>query len=335
MFVGYRLYEAAGPSARASFEQLLATHAVVGALILGALYGVLVAIAPDHIGTMFTLTVASDDASAFRVGAVWGFTHAAGMALIILALSGVEKVSGLSGGEKFEVFSEYAVGFSMMACALYFIIREDHYIKDNHDGTQSVRACECCHSSVTPTKVPRRRKFCDAYQYGDAVDPDVPPDSARASTNDTESGEEVPPSEEGLPSNPVSAARPWLSWSPREVNGAIMGAVQGMCCPMSLVGTTFAGFLSTPERCAVFGLGFLVCSTASTGAMAMILSWLGRRGSFWLSPQTIYRATCAFTMTLGAVWIMANATGHLHTLDWTDRLLQHQHHHDTAQPVGT
>lgn len=227
-------------------------------------------------------------------------------------------MSGLSWGMRWEMYSDYAIGVSMVLCALYFVAREDFYIRQNLDGTETIVACDCCPpvSARPRTKQKRRGKdLCQAFDQGKNGDEEA-----------------LPP-----PPPPIAHGHGLFDRSYRDVNSAIMGTIQGICCPMTLVGTTFAGFLSTPVRCAVFGFSFLVWSMFGTGALAVMWSRITRTGASWLSPRTVYRSTCVVTLLLGVVWILANATGRLDSLEWTSKIfVQHMDEHQprTAHHTG-
>jgi len=343
----------------AATEMLLewmAAHAFAGALLLGTLYGTLVAIAPDHLGTIITLAIASDDIEAMRVGTVWGLTHSAGMGVIVLCLSGLERAVGLSL-DGFGTYSEYAVGLSLILCSLYFILKESQYIKENDDGTQTILSCDCCSKSAPkPTRqVPIEATSSSSAPAPPGMDLGLPPPPPQSEGHPVRSskrslgrpqkrkgvafcepfvgkeGEGCCCSEGGDPEACLKAApksadpesrSEVATWDSRDVNGAVMGTIQGLCCPMTLAGTTFAGMLDTPQLYAAFGVAFVVSSCAVTAGIALLWSRLFRTGSAWLAPKPIYRITCAANLLLGIVWVVANAAGTLERLDWTDHLFR-------------
>lgn len=275
-------------------------HDVVAAFVLGSLYGLLIALPPSHLCTILTLTVASDDVGAFRVGAVWGLSHATTTGLIIFGLGLAEYFSG-EKWEGWETLSEYAAGMAMILCGVYFLVQEGHYIREDADGAQIVLECEC-HTHPHA-----------AHDLGTAggAEPSRPAASSRSSGVEraADAGRDV------------NSAAPRV----RDVGGAIMGAVQGAACPLNLVAAAFVGYLSTPARCAAFGVAFLVCSTLSTGVLSLLCSRLTREGGSWLKPKTIYRSMCGLSMLLGTVIILANVVGlDLSGLEWTDNLLDLQ-----------
>lgn len=432
-----------------------ATSSIFVALLLGSLYGSLVALAPDHLGTVMTLSAGSTDVEAFRVGGAWGLGHSVGMGLVFMAFFVVEKVFGLSS-EGWEDYSDYAVGLSMVLCALYFIIREDQYIKENADGTQTLVACECCApvqfvqkpevcvfvgtppalnystfgqgaqrfnprinngfgqgvQSFNPrlnsqgaqiftpkvsgglgrsfTAVPKSQpgkglnssratnsRLADVDLEGTNVPPPPFPEDWSDAPGPQEGGSSAGEDRKKPPARLVAAASSaaeggkmgtptvclpvntkdsgklrkkqdqskqggdkalgsdapaaltcpdrgggleLFGWSHRDVNGAVVGTVQGFCCPMCLVGASFASVLNTPARCAAFVVAFVVTSMLVTGLLAMVWSRIARSGSHWVSSKTIYRGTCTFTLCLGVVWIIANSIGEMDMLEWTKHL---------------
>lgn len=464
------------------------TTSFPAAILLGCLYGSLVALAPDHLGTVMTLSAGSTDAEAFRVGGAWGLGHSAGMGLVFMTFYAVEHVFGLSS-EGWETYSDYAVGVSMILCALYFIVREKQYIKENADGTQTLVACDCCAPIQLAPKpelcvrvgTPPARNYNTFGQGVQSFNPRVKSafgqgvqsynprlnsgfgqgvqifspkvsgglgqsfapkfssvskgsqgssskdrgqsgksakglSSSRTTSTqlsddvDLEEGDEkpsTPPRAEEPPASPLprgggpsagggrknpplptaaaassaaeggktgratmcfpvgtkdsgtlikkkgqrdspasdvergpkqggdevmgsdapaaltcpnAAGMQLFGWSHRDVNGAIVGTVQGFCCPMCLVGASFASVLNTPARCAVFVVAFVVMSVIVTGLLALVWSRIARSGSHWVSSKIVYRATCTFTLCLGVVWIIANYLGEVNLLEWTKHL---------------
>lgn len=287
-------------------------RSLTGSLALGAFLGALVALAPDHLGTIMTLSVASDSFGAFRVGATWALGHAAGMGTILLLLFFTESAVGFST-KRWERASEYVIGVSMILCALYFIAQESHYIRESADGTQTVLSCECCtpgppHSSVKKQSAHRKKgfaKFCDSFGRRDG-------------------GHESDFSNIDPGASSTAEGRRLLAWSGRDINGAVMGIVQGFCCPMSIVGTTFTSAVSTPLGRAAFVTAFVAVSTVGTGMLAMGWSHITRSSGSWLPPRVVYRATCVFTMLFGFLWIVATAAGKTDFLEWTERLMDQE-----------
>lgn len=307
------------------------------AFLLGCLYGILVALAPDHLGTVMTLSAATGDKGAFRVGAVWGLGHAAGMGLILAFFFFIERVCGLSS-EGWDVYGDYAVGLSMIACAAYFMARESHYVKENSDGTQMLASCSCCaygsmpHSnapSLSETKGKRGRgkhakKFCNSFKQdgcNDCID-DSRNDMEAVVVPSSLTAESSPP----VPPPRGTTEEHFFALTLRDLHGAILGIVQGFCCPMTFVGASFTQDINTMMRSLIFLLGFIFMSVVVTGVLAMGWSRLTRSGGSVLPPKVAYRTTCTFTLLLGAVWILASASGELEHLEWTkfDLMSRHQ-----------
>lgn len=324
-----------------------AHSSVVGALLLGTLYGSLVAVAPDHLGTVMTLSAGSTDTEAMRVGAAWGLGHSIGMGLIFLAFFFMERVFGRAIAD-WDSHSDYVVGVSMILCALYFAYKENEYIIKNDDSTETIASCPCCAPVVLKKEqpavcVPLGQKYPNynsttgfrpnagsgvSMRFGPGITSRsdmetgvnmlAPQQSSRSSS--TRSGSAVT----GIHPEKLCADKnggwTWWMWNHRDMKGAVIGVVQGFCCPMCLVGASFANVLSTLPGCAAFVAAFVFSSMVVTGLLALLWSRISRSGSKWLAPKLVYRATCAFTLTLGVGWIWLNALGALDLLEWTERI---------------
>mmetsp|Transcript_171240 Transcript_171240/g.549035 ORF Transcript_171240/g.549035 Transcript_171240/m.549035 type:complete len:396 (-) Transcript_171240:76-1263(-) len=112
--------------------------------VLGLTYGFMHIIGPDHLGTLMSLSAASTPRRAFTVGAAWSLGHCVGMVAIALFLVALQKATAIDV-EAWEHFGDYIIGFSMIVCGMYFVIREDQYLQEAEDGSVSLRSCECCH----------------------------------------------------------------------------------------------------------------------------------------------------------------------------------------------
>lgn len=299
MVVRFRLGGAAERAGAKLFSYLVTSFTrTKSGFLLGSVYAAVTVLAPDHMGTLIMLSAASDDHSALRVGAIFGFCHSLGTGLILVLVFFLDYAFSLSS-KRWEDFSDYAVGFSMILCALYFFMRENHYIRENADGTQTVISCECCTSA---SEAPALAGVGEQRRRADHVLAD-----ASAPSSASRSG----------------AAEHFFAWSGREVNGAVWGTVQGLCCPVSLVGTTFAGAVDTPLGCAAFVVAFVGLTTTGMAVLAMGWSRLSSGGGSLLPPRAVFRATCTFTMFLGLAWIAAKAVGGIDSLEWTHRVLGH------------
>jgi len=106
-----------------------------------------------------------------------------------------------------------------------------------------------------------------------------------------------------------------------DIGSVLLGIFQGLCCPMGLVGISFVANLHS-AGIAVFVVTFLLVSALGTGCFAS--TWATLMHSQMVSKsssRTAYRASCLFTLGLGATWIVANYFGVL------DKLNYAEHHH--------
>lgn len=104
----------------------------------------------------------------------------------------------------------------------------------------------------------------------------------------------------------------------RDTKGAIVGFVQGMCCPMGLVQLSYLagrGALDTVVFC------FVTVLVSILGTALLAAGWAALTRSELLksiSPVFMYRASCGFTLLLGILWIAANYCDILHKLNYVE-----------------
>jgi len=292
---------------------------------MGLLYGLVHTVSPDHLGTLMTLSAVTSSQSAFKAGAAWGLGHSFGTVIvagICIALHHFVKFDM----ELWEHFGNYIIGVSMVLCGLYFILREDSFLKEEADGTVVPQPCACQGHAVTgPRAQPRvcrpvhhRRaeksgKFCASFCTTSCCD-------------DCESVHEVevpPPPLETDPLLPVPEASAQAKVAEQEGRGwkgAMLGVCQGICCPVGMVGVTFLA--SLPAQGVVAFL-IIVMTLVPSGTATLAAGWafftskgLARN----VSTRTLYRASCGFTLSLGVSWLVANCLGGISKLDYTEGL---------------
>lgn len=300
------------------------THAI----FTGLVYTLVNIIGPDHLGTLMALTTLTTPQRAFRVGLSWAMGHCLGMVLVGCLLLGVDKLAAINV-EAWEHWGDYFIGVSMVVVGVYFILRESHYLQEMPDGTHTLKPCAChgsgggahAHSPAAASLVarPRRAQFCSEY-------------SAPSEKDDSEDPEESAP----LIEREISQddERP-ISWhqhmmEERNLKGAVLGICQGVCCPMGLVGLSFLASLPVAGLVA-FMVTFVTLSSLGTACLAMLWAHVTRKGIVQgLQARLVYRFSCAFTLALGIVWLVANLYGVLDKVDYTAAL---HHHEDTAHPA--
>jgi len=286
--------------------------------LMGLIYGFIHAIAPDHMGTLLTLSAVEKPLRAFNVGAAWGLGHCIGMAGIAAVFILLQKATNANLA-MWEHLGDYLIGASMIACALYFIFREGSYLEERDDGTCVAIECSCHGDSVgkpadsatpPPPRVVARKSrfsvnFCAKYKESKVVCPPCPP---------VENPMKRGPAELSMPSPKVEG-----SDNLREAYGATLGLFQGICCPMGLLGITFLANLPV-GGILLFSISFSLCSALGTGFIAMSWAYLTTYGlgTSFLTPRVVYRACCTCTLVFGIVWIAANYFGVIEQLDYTE-----------------
>lgn len=328
------------------------------AIFMGLIYGFVHVVGPDHLGTLMTLSSVTSRARAFKVGAAWGLGHSFGMVFIAAVFIGLRRLVRVNI-EMWEYYGNYFIGASMMLCAIYFISYEGSFVKEQADGTFVAQPC-ACHGPALPASAPRRlpgertkgTKFCSAYCSApeddgcgchEVVANVIPPPGTSSDQGDCqhpedeEAGEDRPlinhePKQEQEAEEESSAGTWWeRAWAERDTKGALLGVLQGVCCPLGMVGMTFLAGLQIPEMVG-FLVTFMLVSAFGTATVAVLWAFLTEKGcGTGISPRAVYRASCCFTFFLGGAWIIANLCGALGWLDYTE----HMHHHaETSSGEG-
>lgn len=277
---------------------------------LGVIYGALHALGPDHIGTLIALSAAAGEEAAFRVGCMWGFTHSLGMVLVCAVFIPLHRDASSATAEVLAHYGNYIVGATMVLCAMYFIIWEASYMNAQGDGNILLATCQC-HRLIDSTGGPddkpnkqqqkkRKVRFCE-YGTTDRCEHGVQPRTLSTLASDPEQAA-TPPLDESCEAYPVTAAR-----------SGLLGFLQGVCCPIGLVGISVAADLPTVGRMLVFLVIFSFVSALGTGVFSHCWARLVRSGAggavTFFSPMLAYRCSCSFTLLLGIVWMVANAFG--------------------------
>jgi len=260
---------------------------IAGGVIAGMLHVIL---GPDHLCTIVTLS-ACQGAEAFWFGVRWAGGHLTGMAVIgtICASLNAAKIGNLDF-EVYEHYAYYCVGFMLMFMGAYFILYADKYF----DAEWAPRQASCaCHANPDQ---PIAKKMPDDYGSGD---------------------------EEAHHGHPkvekVHGTGPFFG--SREMGSVLFGFLQGMACPAGVVGMVFLRQYG-PVEMVVFITIFFIVTTLAMGLLAMAYGILTRSCvTSKVLGRNIYYASCALSLSLGALWIVLNATHRL------DALLGHNHDH--------
>lgn len=266
---------------------------VLGGVIAGVLHTIL---GPDHLCTIVTLS-ACQGAEAFWFGVRWAGGHLAGMAVIgcLFAMLSAANLSNLNL-EAYEHVAYYCVGCLLMSMGAYFIIYADKYF----DAEWSPKQKSCaCHAALQEPIAPSCNEDT-SYGSGDV-------EGHHHHNHNHEHHSEK---------NPALKIT-----GMRESGSMLIGFAQGIACPAGVVGMVFLKQY-TPVQMVVFIAMFFIVTTLAMGGLAMSYGMLTRSCiSSKVLGRSIYYASCALSLVLGAAWVFLNATGRL------DALLGHDHSH--------
>jgi hypothetical protein len=289
-FVGFRVGDRVGrdPLVRAS--------------LLGSLYGLLHAMAPDHLGTLAALGAAAGRGGALLAGTAWGLGHSLGAVLVGAALVLMHHATPATF-EVWELYGDYFIGISMIACAFYFILRESKYLEEQPDGTYVLQTCACQSHRTQYAFEQQRQPAQTCFNCDESLAADVFPHKLRNAHSCQES---------------LARQQPILA--PQRLQpcaGAILGIFQGICCPMGLMGVSFLASLPL-AGVFCFLVTFVAFSSLCTGAIAMGWAHATHSGIAGISPRILYRTTCGLTLVLGVLWLAATYVGIATKLDYTE-----------------
>jgi len=293
------------------------------ALVMGAVYALIHALGPDHLGTLMTLSAAAGGpVRAFRAGAAWGAGHCLGMVVLVAAFACLGRVAR-GRVDAWEHYGDYLIGASMVACAVYFVAREPAYVQQEADGTEVLRGCSCHGPCGHPADVPLLPAGASATHALDVLD--LPRSAAAYSrpkrgrrtrgsinslcTSSYAAGGRPCPEAEAAPGPPPPRKRPPASWGGLGLTGALLGVFQAACCPSGLIGVSFIVKLPAMDL-AAFCVSFTAVSILGTGLLALSWALLGSTAACRsLSAKALYRASCGLTFVLGVAWIAATFHG--------------------------
>lgn len=285
-----------------------AQHGHMNPVVLGTICGFLHAVGPDHLATLVTFSALMDPWAAAKVGAAWGAGHCAGIIAVAFLVLCMARLPGMHM-DNWEYYGDYAIGVSMIIVSLYFIFRESQFVVTTEDGRVDVKGCACHPSSPADRRsklVARKKKghqFCATFNQ-ECNDPDC---------DDEETASEASPL---ISSNQIQHKQ--ASTQGKDLQGALVGLLQGMCCPMGLVGMGFAAGRS-PLEIAIMTITTVAVSIAGTASVAAGWAYITR--SSWMgsvNPKFMYRVSCLMGLLLGVLWISANYLDVLDKLNYAE-----------------
>lgn len=296
---------------------------MASAAVSGILCGCMHVVGPDHLGTLMTLSALMQPFRAFKVGAAWGLGHSTGMVVIsavFVSLHGLfhEKIAL----EAWEHYGNYVIGASMVCCGLFFMLSEQRFLEEQPDGTFKAKGCGCTTRQCTAAGYNHKGKKSTSQKSRigkKGAKLILGPNSDLEDCEDTPLLEDADDESDGAEAE--DAPKPPKPFRPSrglDLKGLLIGVLQGLCCPMGLVGMSFIMTMHVASII-MFLLCFIVISVLGTGLVTAAWAYLSSTGTgSWLSPKVVYQASCAFTLTLGISWITANYFGMLEMMDYTE-----------------
>lgn len=277
--------------------------------LLGWLLGALIPIEPDHLCSLIALNAGvSKPWPAFVGGATWGLGHSfgmLGMCLIYLPLQAVVSI------DIWEHYGNYVAGVLLLCIGIYFLVYESSYLEEKAEGEWMPKrhSCSCCHSHAEH-EVFSGTKFSNRHSEGqDGFDPE------------SERTPLLPPEEHAESGEKSSLSAFW-----GQTRGAVIGMVQGLCCPSCIAGLAFIGQVGAQhpgylDEVLFFTVGFvslIFCSAIISSGIVVLSKSVA--GCCSMSTRSLYRAACVFSIVVGATWIALNSCGSLHVIQYTDAM---------------
>lgn len=319
-------------------------HAI-SASLLGCAMGLLTPLAPDHLCSLIALNMTSADStwSAFRGGVQWGLGHSTGIILFCLIFLPLQTLIDVSVWEK---FGHYFAGFLLIAIGFYFLVFESRYLERRLDGTWAPRSCAChghgqdalgahghihSHAHVDHHDCGHGHCQDNGHHHGHdrafSNDHDHPHsgDCGHRHHNDDEESVRLPLLKKEMDDYRTPSERRW------DVKTAVVGLLQGLCCPSCIAGLAFVGQMGYQRPVVsevILFLTSLLISILSCSALVSVLVVILARNCTYccsVSTRTTYRAACILTIGLGIVWIILHCMGMLHVLEYTDNFSHHLH----------
>jgi len=298
--------------------------------LLGWAMGALIPIEPDHLCSLIALNAGVTRVdTAFWGGIKWGIGHSIGMLTFCLIFLSAQKLINL---ELWEFYGNYVAGVLLFGIGVYFLKHESQYVEIGEDGDwkPTSDSCHCCSSHSVAKPMHKPHSHADGH--------DCSAGSCSHGSHDDPEAERVPliAAEEK-----TKTAATLIAPSLGDLRGAVVGTLQGLCCPSCVAGLAFVGQMgaqhpSTMDITLFFLIVFLSI-TFSSAVVSSLVVFAGRSAStcFSLSTRTMFRAACIFSILVGITWIALNAWGQLHVIQYTHSIEERFHHGAVAGGSGT
>jgi len=293
--------------------------------VLGWLMGALIPIEPDHLCSLIALNAGQRKAwPAFVGGAQWGLGHSVGMIVFCLIFLPLQKLITL---DVWEFYGNYLAGLLLIGIGIYFLTYESKYLEIDDDGSWVPKkdACCCCHGAEHESQ-----SLCAAYRSA-AHGPGSCGDHRNHSSHD----ELDPESSENSPlltDKADEAGKPAGRFSLVDLRGALIGLLQGLLCPSCIASLAFVGQMGAQDPSglevmsffAVCFLSLVVCSALISSSVVAFASQCSLCCPA-ISTRTVFWASCGISILLGVTWIVLNATGTLHVIEYTHPIEEKLH----------
>jgi len=308
------------------------SHPVALAVLLGLLL-----IGPDQLGSLVTLCALTPGVTSFKVGFSWGLGHSIGMLAICPVFFHLREVSAHNLNNllaKWEYCGNYFVGISMVVLAVDCLVYESWYRKQIEEIVGELKNSACCCQ-----RRQRRLKYsAPATQFDVAEDSEEEPvgetqfpvqsikqletDLIRNfGSQDVQQAVEKTAQSDKME---VSLFCPSLLSKHRHYQAAVVGILQGICCPMAITGILLMNRTSMGSSIltrSIFASAFVLVSSIGAGVMALgwgeLSTWMA--SSHFALPRTVHRLSCVVTFLLGLCSIVVNASGAPHSIDWESK----------------
>lgn len=318
---------------------------LTGGIIAGVLHTL---ISPDHLVTIITLS-ACQGSKAFWFGIQWALAHLTGQATIgivyILLRAGTDL-------ETYEYYMDYMVGIILVAMGIYFFTNSNKFFDAEWAPKQATCLChasllppaiekegsaiekDSLVSEEGPAIVRRISKgsstskevssMCDlcgqscAASYKDhVVDGAFLCDICITQNYCTAPGFQP----KAIDESTIFAERVKFQLEQSEANGStrslgamFVGILQGIACPLGVVGLMFLKAYTSTEI-VVFIAVFIMTDVFAVGALAMAYGVLTERFVSATVARAIYFTSCSLAVLLGLAWLILNATGCLESME--------------------
>mmetsp|Transcript_16179 Transcript_16179/g.33429 ORF Transcript_16179/g.33429 Transcript_16179/m.33429 type:complete len:319 (+) Transcript_16179:108-1064(+) len=287
----------------------VATH-TIHAGVMGIICGSMHALGPDHLATLAAFSTLLEPWAAARVGVYWGLGHCAGVAGVALLVFLAGRIPWLHI-DSWERNGDYVIGFSMIVVAVYFIVREEQYVQLDNRGQLVVKGCSC-HSEPHVLEEARKasqheeaHEASSEHSHGSGKSQAGGSPKFCSSFGSDACGDDCHHHHSAEETTPLIAHKADATQG-RDLKGALVGMIQGMCCPMGLIQLGYLAGRNAADTVVfiIVTIAVSVCGTASAAAAwaALTRSGLGNT----ISPRFMYRISCGLAFMLGIVWISAN-----------------------------